>query len=107
MGPGMAGGPGAGRGKGDDEREHKNKFAQPEQLDDGLPREQDEYGERTIDEASGHTVVPPVIGDNEPEQTQSPVEAKPPTGAAPSARRVAGSANPYIPPSAEQPPKQT
>lgn len=107
IGPGMTGGPGAGRGKGDDDREHKNKFAQPEQLDDGLPREQDEYGERTIDEASGHTVVPPVIGDNEPEQTQNPVEPKAPTGAAPSARAAAGSANPYIPPSAEQPPKQT
>lgn len=110
MGPGMAGGPGAGRGKGDDDSEHRNKFAQLEQLPDGVPREKDEYGERTIDEQSGHTVVPPVIGEHQPEQPQPAGEQKttPGSGATPTARSAAaGSSNPHIPPSGGPKPKQS
>lgn len=107
-GPGMAGGGGAGRGRGPDDQEHKDKYALPEQFDDGLQREVDEYGERTIDEQSGRTVVPPVIGerDVEPhtpkpaqEQTSTPKPA--PAGPAQAAgTQPVRSSNPYAPPSA-------
>lgn len=67
----MMGGAG-GRGKGDDDRERKSKFTNTEQFDDGLQREADEHGERTIDEQSGLTVVQPVIGENKPPKPVAP-----------------------------------
>lgn len=108
--PGMMGG-GAGRGKGDDDAEHRNKYALPEQLDDGLPREVDEHGERTIDEQSGHTVVPPVIGESDTSAAPPAAEPQPKSQPKPApgeacVARGAGSANPYLPPSAGQRPRQ-
>lgn len=109
--PGAMGGSGAGRGKGDDDAEHRNKYALPEQLEDGLSREADEYGERTIDERSGQTVVPPVIGEPDAPQPQPAAErestARPQTAPGQAgAARAAGSTNPYLPPSAGRRPRQ-
>ncbi|MPY78585.1 MAG: PPE domain-containing protein [Actinophytocola sp.] len=61
--PGAMAGAGGGRGQGDDDKEHKDKYAIKEQLDTGLVTEVDELGEKVVDEQTGTTVVPPVIGD--------------------------------------------
>ncbi|MGH3432130.1 MAG: hypothetical protein ACRDQB_04760, partial [Thermocrispum sp.] len=74
-GPGMMGGAGAGRGN-DDDKEHKDKYALPEELDTGVQVEVDEYGERIIDEQSGNTVVPEVIGKADYEQDENTTDEK-------------------------------
>lgn len=107
----MMGG-GAGRGRGEDDSEHRNKYALPEQLDDGLHRERDELGERTVDERSGHTVVPPVIGEAaapqaQPAAEQQSTERPKPSAEGPTGAARAGSANPYLPPSGDPKPKQS
>lgn len=64
--PGAMAGTGGGRGQGnDDEKEHKDKYAIKEQLDAGLDTEVDELGEKVVDDQTGRTVVPPVIGDTD------------------------------------------
>ncbi|WP_169732976.1 hypothetical protein [Haloechinothrix halophila] len=64
--PGAMAGGGGGRGQGnDDEKEHKDKYAIKEQLDAGLDTEVDELGEKVVDDQTGTTVVPPVIGDTD------------------------------------------
>lgn len=62
---GMMGGAGAGRGGGggDDEKEHKDEYYIKQEMDPGLKTEIDEYGEKLVDESTGMTVVPPVIGE--------------------------------------------
>lgn len=62
-GAGPMAGAGGSRGQGAEDGEHKNKYAMPEELDDGLQSEVDEFGEKVIDQETGHTVVNPVIGD--------------------------------------------
>lgn len=54
----------AGRGRGDDDKEHKDKYFVKEELDTGLVTEVDELGEKIVDENTGSTVVQPVIGDD-------------------------------------------
>jgi len=54
----------AGRGRGDDDKEHKDKYFVKEELDTGLVSEVDELGEKIVDENTGSTVVQPVIGDD-------------------------------------------
>jgi hypothetical protein len=58
-----AAGAGGARGKGEEDGEHKDKYAIKEELDDGLTVEYDELGAKTIDEKTGNTVVSPVIGE--------------------------------------------
>ncbi len=62
---GMMGGAGAGgRGSGgDDDKEHKDEYYIKQEMDPGLKTEIDEYGEKLVDESTGMTVVPPVIGE--------------------------------------------
>lgn len=60
---GMMGGAGAGGAKGDDEKEHQDKYYVKQELDPGMHVEYDEFGEKLIDETTGFTVVPPVIGE--------------------------------------------
>jgi uncharacterized protein YukE len=61
---GMMGGGGAGRGGGgDDDKEHKDEYYIRQEMDPGLKTEIDEYGEKLVDESTGMTVVPPVIGE--------------------------------------------
>lgn len=60
---GMMGGVGAGGAKGDDEKEHQDKYFVKQELDPGMHVEYDEFGEKLIDETTGFTVVPPVIGE--------------------------------------------
>lgn len=61
---GMMGGAGAGRGGGgDDEKEHQDQYFIKQELDPGLHVEYDEFGEKLIDDSTGLTVVPPVIGE--------------------------------------------
>lgn len=62
MGGGMAGAAGQ-RAQGDEDKEHKDKYAVKEELDDGLEIQYDELGAKTVDEKTGHTVVNPVIGE--------------------------------------------
>jgi len=54
----------AGRGRGDDDKDHKDKYFVKEELDTGLVTEVDELGEKVVDENTGSTVVQPVIGDD-------------------------------------------
>jgi len=54
----------AGRGKGEDDKDHKDKYFVKEELDTGLVTEVDELGEKIVDENTGSTVVQPVIGDD-------------------------------------------
>lgn len=64
MGGMMGGGGGAGRGGGgDDDKEHKDEYYIRQEMDPGLKTEIDEYGEKLVDESTGMTVVPPVIGE--------------------------------------------
>ncbi|GAA5128467.1 hypothetical protein [Haloechinothrix salitolerans] len=64
--PGAMAGTGSGRGQNsDDDKEHTDKYAIKEQLDAGLVTEVDELGEKVVDEQTGTTVVPPVIGDTD------------------------------------------
>lgn len=116
----MMGGAGGGRGQGGEDQEHRNKYAMPEQLDDGLTREVDEYGERIIAQPSGQTVVAPVIGEANPEPpkeqpqrqpTEPPKEQPPAKPAAeqkppvePPKYGVVRSSNPYAPPPPVPPP---
>ena len=60
---GMMGGAGARGGGGDDEKEHKDEYYVKQEMDPGLKTETDEYGEKLVDESTGMTVVPPVIGE--------------------------------------------
>ncbi|MPZ00569.1 MAG: hypothetical protein GEU97_21855 [Actinophytocola sp.] len=61
---GMMGGGGAGRGQGGDEDgEHQDKYYIKQEMDPGLHVEYDEHGEKLVDESTGFTVVPPVIGE--------------------------------------------
>ncbi|GAA5105363.1 hypothetical protein [Haloechinothrix salitolerans] len=61
---GMMGGAGAGRGQGgDDDGEHQDKYYIKQEMDPGLHVEYDEHGEKLVDESTGFTVVPPVIGE--------------------------------------------
>jgi len=60
---GMMGGGAGGRGQGDDEQEHKDQYFIKQELDPGLHVEYDEFGEKLIDDSTGLTVVPPVIGE--------------------------------------------
>lgn len=63
---GMMGGGGGGRGaggQGGDEEEHKDQYFIRQELDPGLHVEYDEFGEKLIDDSTGLTVVPPVIGE--------------------------------------------
>lgn len=64
MGGMMGGGGGGGRGQGgDDGNEHKDQYFIKQELDPGLHVEYDEFGEKLIDDSTGLTVVPPVIGE--------------------------------------------
>lgn len=73
----MMGGPGAGgRGRGDEDSEHKRKVPLERELDIGPDVVEDEYGEKTLDE-TGRTVVPPVIGDEQPEPAPAPAPTPP------------------------------
>ncbi|WP_051399443.1 T-complex 10 C-terminal domain-containing protein [Haloechinothrix halophila] len=60
---GMMGGAGAGKGQGGDDEEHQDKYYVKQEMDPGLHVEEDEYGEKLVDDTTGMTVVPPVIGD--------------------------------------------
>lgn len=61
MAPGAAGQ----RGQGEEDGEHKDKYAVKEEFDTGLQVEYDESGAKTVDERTGATVVSPVIGESE------------------------------------------
>lgn len=61
-GNGMMGGPGAGRGKGEDDKEHSDDYYIESEMDVGLS-ETDEHGEKIVDPATGMAVPPPVIGE--------------------------------------------
>lgn len=56
----MAAGAGGRGAKDEDDKEHKDKYALPEQLDDGLLDEEAGYDK---DPTTGQTIVRPVIGD--------------------------------------------
>ncbi|GAA5105164.1 hypothetical protein GCM10025762_07960 [Haloechinothrix salitolerans] len=60
---GMMGGAGAGKGQGGEDEEHQDKYYVKQEMDAGLHVEEDEFGEKLVDETTGMTVVPPVIGD--------------------------------------------
>ncbi|MGH3431266.1 MAG: hypothetical protein ACRDQB_00360 [Thermocrispum sp.] len=61
---GMMGGAGAGRGQGGDgDDEHTDRYYVRQEMDPGMKVEYDEHGEKLIDETTGMTVVPPVIGE--------------------------------------------
>ncbi len=61
---GMMGGAGAGKGQGGGEdEEHQDKYFIKQEMDPGLHVEYDEHGEKLVDENTGFTVVPPVIGE--------------------------------------------
>lgn len=63
MGGMMGGGAGGRGGKGEDDAEHKDEYYIRQEMDPGLKTEIDEYGEKLVDESTGMTVVPPVIGE--------------------------------------------
>lgn len=53
--------PGGAAGARDEEKEHKDKYWQPEQLDDGLHWEVDEHGQTLRDPRTGFVVPPSVL----------------------------------------------
>jgi hypothetical protein len=60
---GMMGGAGAGRGQGAEDKEHQDQYYIKQEMDPGLQVEYDEHGEKIVDETTGMTVVPSVIGE--------------------------------------------
>ncbi len=42
---------------------HKDKYYVKEEFGDGVVVEFDEHGAKSVDENTGHTIVPPVIGE--------------------------------------------
>lgn len=65
---------GAGKGPGDADKDHSNKYARPEQLDDGLTRERDGRGNiDIIDDKTGMTVMTgPISDDAAPQKPRKP-----------------------------------
>jgi|GEM_PF-3771043 len=60
---GMMGGAAGARGQGAEDKEHKDQYYIKQEMDPGLKVEYDEHGEKLIDETTGMTVVPSVIGE--------------------------------------------